>query len=622
LSNAFFDYFRYRPPHGEMMSWRNSLRAMAQIVEFTRLDDHGILLEYQLPQSSRRLDCMICGHDESNQARAVIVELKQWEACEASDGDNEVVTWVGGRKRDVLHPSVQVDRYRSYLEDTHTSFYETDGGVGLDACAYLHNYTFGTEDTLLSEKFADVRQRSPVFSADDVTQFSSFLKNRLARGKGLEVLSQVEESRFRPSKKLMNHVGNVIRGHSGYVLLDEQLIAYDRIFAAAKAGFHNKRKSTLIVRGGPGTGKSVIAINVMADLLLHEYNAHYATGSRAFTETLRKILGSRSVAQIKYFNSYGEAQNDEVDVLICDESHRIRDFSHNRFTPKEKRTGIHQIDEIIRCAKVSVFFIDDRQVVRPNEVGSTEYIREAARRAGSVLEELDLEAQFRCGGSEDYIRWVNNTLGIERSTTVMWEPAIQSYDFKILDGPVDVEKAIRQRAAEGNSARMTAGFCWKWSDPTADGTLVDDVVVGDYRRPWNAKPDASRLAPGIPKAMTWAYDEAGIEQVGCIYTAQGFEFDYVGGIVGSDVLYNRDEQCWKGQTSSSEDTVVKRAKAQFLELVQNTYRVLLTRGVKGCYVCFVDKDTERFFKSRVEAYSLRQSVIPSVAEGHGEYRVD
>lgn len=589
LSNAFFDYFRYRPPHGEMMSWRNSLRAMAQIVEFTRLDDHGILLEYQLPQSSRRLDCMICGHDKTKQPRAVIVELKQWETCEASDGDNEVVTWVGGRKRDVLHPSVQVDRYRSYLEDTHTSFHETGGGVGLDACAYLHNYSFGAEDTLLSEKFADSRRRSPVFSADDVTRFSGFLKDRLSGGNGLEVLTKVEESRFRPSKKLMDHVGTTIRGHSEYVLLDEQLIAYDRIFAAAKAGFHNKRKSTIIVRGGPGTGKSVIAINVMADLLLHEYNAHYATGSRAFTETLRKILGSRSVAQIKYFNSYGEAQNNEVDVLICDESHQIRDFSHNRFTPKEKRTGVNQIDEIIQCAKVSVFFIDDRQVVRPNEVGSTEYIREAAKRAGSILEELDLEAQFRCGGSEDYIRWVNNTLGIERSANVMWEPGLSSYDFRILNSPLDVEKAIRQRAAEGNTACMTAGFCWKWSDPTVDGALVEDVVVGDYRRPWNAKPDANRLASGIPKAMTWAYDAAGIEQVGCIYTAQGFEFDYVGVIFGPDMVYDLDEQRWKGQPSCSEDTVVKRAKAQFLGLVQNTYRVLLTRGVKGCYVCFVDK---------------------------------
>jgi uncharacterized protein len=129
---------------------------------------------------------------------------------------------------------------------------------------------------------------------------------------------------------------------------------------------------------------------------------------------------------------------------------------------------------------------------------------------------------------------------------------------------------------------------------------VEDVKIGEYRRPWNAKPDARRLAAGIPKATLWAYDPNGIDQIGCIYTAQGFEFDYVGVIVGNDLTRNMDEQKWEAHTENSFDVPVKRAQGKLVELIKNSYRVLFSRGMKGCYVYFIDKDTERFFKSRMD----------------------
>lgn len=616
LSRSFFDYYRYRAPQGEVMSWRNSLRAMANVLQYAELHDHGIILEYQLPQTSKRLDCLVCGKDDGNRGQAIIVELKQWEQCEASDGDNEVHTWVGGGKRDVLHPSVQVDRYREYLEDTHTAFNDDPERITLSSCVYLHNYVFQQDDVLLSNKFGRVLSSSPLFSGDDVPDLAQFLHSRMERGDGLEVLGKIEQSRFRPSKKLMDYIGHAIKGEPAYILLDEQLVAYDRIFAAARGGFHDKRKSVLIVRGGPGTGKSVIALNVMADLLMNGYNAHYATGSRAFTESLRKILGTRSAAQIKYFNSYTEASDNDIDVLLCDESHRIRETSSGRFTPKSKRSNISQVEELMRSSKVSVFFIDDRQVVRPNEVGSSDSIREVAVRLGARVEELELEAQFRCNGSAEYVNWLNNTLGIERNVNVMWNMGEQDFDFRIMESPEEVEQAILKRVQEGYSGRMMAGFCWPWSDPAADGTLVNDVVIGEYKRPWNANPEAKRLARGIPKAVNWARDPNGIHQIGCVYTAQGFEFDYVGVIIGLDMVYDFDAQSFKGRPGFSHDSVVKKAKDQFLEMVKNTYRVLLTRGLKGCYVYLMDKDTERFIKSRIEWASVR---YPEVQEAGVNY---
>jgi len=598
LQSAFFDYFGYKTSDAEVRSWQNSTRAVSLVFQEAKLLDHGVLLEYQLPMSSQRLDCMVCGHDSDNTPNAVVVELKQWDRSKPASGKNEVLTWVGGAEREVLHPSAQVGQYRRYLEDTHTTF-QGDDSVRLGACSYLHNYYHESGDPLLDEKFADILATSPLFSADGVVQLSEFLTTRLGAGSGMDILSKVEGGRYRPSKKLLEHVGDVIKGNPSYILLDEQLVVYDKVLACAAEGLTSRKTVALVIKGGPGTGKSVVAINLMADLANQGYNAQYATGSRAFTETLRRVVGSRGSAQFKYFNSYQTAERDIIDVLICDEAHRIREFSHSRFTPRAKRTNAPQIDELLHAGKVVVFLLDDDQVVRPQEIGSAEFIIDRAREKKCDIFEYELETQFRCQGSDAFVNWINNTLSIRRTANAIWT-GDEDFDFRILESPDAVEEAIREKAAAGHSARMTAGFCWPWSKSNPDGTLVADVVVGDYRKPWNARPEATRLADGIPKATLWAHDPNGIEQVGCVYTAQGFEFDYAGVIFGVDLTYNLDSQEWEGHKDASYDTVVKRSKEMFINLVKNTYRVLLTRGLKGCYVCFLDKDTERFVKSRME----------------------
>ena len=599
LRGAFFAHYRYNPPPSEVNAWRNSLRAVASVFQEAGLDDHGVMLEYQLPQTSRRLDVLVCGHDATGDDRAVIIELKQWERCQAALGDKLVTTFVGGAERDMLHPSAQVERYQLYLQDTHTAFYEGERPIGLDACAYLHNYFPCDEDVLFAEPFKPLVERCPVFTADDVGRLSRHLGDRLDGGEGLDVLRRIEESKYRPSKKLMDHVAATIREKPQWVLLDEQVVVFEKVLACAREGFHDRRKTVLVVKGGPGTGKSVIAINLMAALLREQYNAQYATGSRAFTETLRAVVGNRGVPQFSYFNGYADAEPNAVDVLICDESHRIRESSDNRYTPKAKRSARPQIDELLASSKMTVFLLDDHQVVRPGEIGSVGYIRQTAVDAGHRVLEYELEAQFRCAGSEGFVAWVENTLGIRRTANVLWDPE-DAFDFRIMSTPSEVEQAIRAKASEGVSARMTAGFCWKWSKPLDGGSLARDVVVGDYARPWNARPEARQLARGVPKASLWATEPGGIDQVGCVYTAQGFEFDYAGVIFGDDLAYDFERQEWAGHADRSHDTVVKRSKGRFTDLVKNTYRVLLTRGLKGCYVCFVDRDTERFVRSRVE----------------------
>jgi hypothetical protein len=598
LKDAFFNEFRYQPSVAEVNSWNNSLRAVSQVFQTACLLDHGVLLELQLPLTSKRLDCLVTGYDTQKAANAVIIELKQWNGCRGASGKNEVATFVGGNVRDVLHPAVQVAQYMMYLTDCHTAFHG-EGAISAHACSYLHNYSPIKNDPLFSPQFTEQITRFPVFTADHVSDMTAFLDERIHGGDSGAIAAMVAQSKYRPSKKLLDHINKLIKGKPEYVLLDEQLVVYDKVVEAAQMGVKGKKKVAIIVRGGPGTGKSVIAMNLLGDLSGMGFNAHYVTGSRAFTSTMREIVGARGAAQVRYFNSYMGADVNVIDVMIADEAHRIRETSNNRYTPKVKQSKLSQIQELLKASRTSVFFIDDNQIVRPGEIGSTHYIETEAKKLNCDVCDFELEAQFRCAGSEAFVSWINNTLGVQRTAHVIWNQA-DEFDFKIMPSPQALEEAIREKLTKKSTARLTAGFCWPWSNPKSDGTLVNDVIINEYARPWNAKSGSHSLAPGIPKESLWAYDAGGVNQVGCVYTAQGFEFDYVGVIFGPDLLYLPELANWKGDKAKSYDTVVKRSGERFTQMVKNTYRVLLTRGMKGCYVHFMDKNTENFFRSRME----------------------
>lgn len=600
LKTSFWDHFRYEPGDSEVNSWRNSLRAMANAIELASLDDHGIVVELQLPLSSKRLDCMITGHDTDERAQAVIVELKQWDKITQSDIPECVCVFMAGRVRDVLHPSSQVGGYEQYLRDTHTTF--SDGSVGLKACGFAHNMTYDEEGVIFSRPFHPLLDRYPLYTGDRMDDLATFLTDQLSEGDGLSVLQEVLKGRYRPHKRLLEHTAKVIKREPAYTLLDEQKVAVNHIVHEVSKRQARTDRSVFLVRGGPGTGKSVVAVNVLAELSAAGLVAEHATGSKAFTENLRKTVGQRASAQFKYFNTFAGADPTLLDAVVCDEAHRIRESSNNRYMKKENRSDIPQVEELMQVARVSIFFIDDHQVVRPGEVGSSDLIRDTAKRLGITVFEHELETQFRCGGSEAFVGWVENTLEVEPTPYVLWDFQ-EEFKFDIVDSPQELEMMIRNKAAEGYSARLTAGFCWPWSAPRPDGTLESDVVIGDWSMPWNAKADAGRLAAGIPKSNFWASDPAGVDQVGCVYTAQGFEYDFAGVIIGRDLVW-RPRQGWVGQPEFSHDSIVKRGGkkdvAAFTELVKNTYRVLLTRALQGCSVYFEDDQTRDFFISRVE----------------------
>ncbi len=596
LGDVFYDYYRFRASASEFNAWRNSLSALAYQLRYSGIKDHGVVLEMQLPLSSARLDAFVFGSSPKGEDAAVLLELKQWSEVAPSEIDDCVEAFVGGGVRRLLHPCVQARGYAEYLRDSNSAFHSDTAGIAISPCAWLHNMHPGAAGVLKSTEFTKLLADVPLFLNNDADVLKRFFEDTVGGGNGIPVMERALSGKHAPSRKLLENTAAMVKGEPRYKLIDDQVIAYNAVLAMVRRAQKDKReKAVVAVHGGPGTGKSVIALNLLGALSKMGVNVQHATGSKAFTGNLWRILGAKSKAQVRYFNNFGQAESNSVDVILADEAHRIRESSNTRFTPKAKHSDRPQIDELIDAAKVTVFFLDDFQTVRPGEIGSMKMIQEAAVRHEARYEFVDLRTQFRCGGSAQYIDWVDQLLEIRKTGETQLEAG--QYDFTIVDTPFELEADLAKRVAEGSSARMMAGFCWPWSNPTDEGNLVSDVQIGEFRRPWNARPEATRLAKGIPSATFWATDPNGFAQIGCIYTAQGFEFDYAGIIWANDLVI-RDGK-WVGQPSVSHDGPVKRGGARFVDIVKNSYRVLLTRGMKGCSVYIIDDETRAFVASRL-----------------------
>jgi uncharacterized protein len=595
LEAAFESYYYHAPRPQEVAAWTNSLQFVKNVIEYGSLRDDMVVVEYEMPYSNSRIDCLFFGKGPDGAQNAVIMELKQWSKVEPCDVENSVLTFTGGANRFEAHPSFQARGYYSYMKDYVEVF--ASNGINLSAVSYCHNYSRAA-DAMFGPKFQPIIRDFPLFAKEDISELAAYLRARLSSRQGLEVFNRFSSSRLGPTKKLLDHTSKMIKGQKVFNLIEDQLAAYYAILDRAKKASKLKNKCVIIVRGGPGTGKSVIALNVIAELLSKGQVVFHATGSAAFTSTLKKIVGSRAASMFKYFISFTKAEPNSVDVLVCDEAHRIRAKSMSRFTPKAERTDKPQVDELVEAAKVSVFFIDDYQVVRPYEQGSTDLIRATAKKFNAELFEFELKTQFRCSGSDGYLNWLDNALGVRETANRMLTEK-EKMEFRIFDTPQTLYEAIKKKnEVNPNSARMAAGFCWPWSNPNPDGSLVEDVVIGDFRMTWEAKNDM-KVAPGIPEARLWAYDPNGVNQMGSIYTIQGFEFDYVGVIFGDDLAWDTNTRTWVGKPENSADAAVKRDKANFARYAKNAYRVLLTRGMMGCYVYFVNKDTEKYFRSLI-----------------------
>lgn len=592
LESVFIEKLgRKLPPH-EISAYINSLPYMSRVVRRSGIaDDCGILIEYVIPLTSNRIDFLVAGEDEEGNKNFIIVELKQWQSAEATESAGIVRTVLNGGVRETTHPSYQALSYKLFLSDFNEKI--SDGHLQAYACACLHNYPEHSPEPLLEEQYSDVVDEAPIYFRDDQNLLEQFLSKYVRKGKGADILYQIENSRIKPTKKLIDHVSELFRGNQQFVLLDEQKVAYEKARSIAR---QTKTKSVVIVKGGPGTGKSVISVNLLGQLLKDGLNAIFVAPNSSFRDVMKKRLAREhsSVRVGNLFKGSGgfvETVPNTFDALIVDEAHRLKKRGAYMYQ------GLNQVEDIIRAARTSIFFIDDDQAIRPEDIGSVKEIKKFAEEYGADIYELELTAQFRCSGAEGYINWLNHVLQIKDTANFDgWDA--EAYDFRIFDNPNDLREAILKKHGEKQSARVLAGYAWEWTsigEGNANGEVADvDIPEYDFRMPWNSR----------KVGTTWAVDQDGVHQVGCIHTSQGLEFDYVGVIVGADLSYNSETNTYFTDYEKYKDKLGKRglkdSPAELNRLVRNIYKVLMSRGMKGCYVYFVDKETERYFKSMIK----------------------
>src|SRR3989344_4224926 len=444
ISNRYQEYYKRKANKSEVRSWVNSLNFVKNVLDYAPIGENKIIVEYELPYSEKRIDVLLFGRDEKGNDNIVVIELKQWSNENVEDSENEgnVKVDYGKARIEVAHPSLQVEGYCWHLKDFLTVFDEKPP-IFLSGCVYCHNYNKGEKEVLYLNKFKKDIEKYPVFSKQEMIDFGECLKSKLSSDPGLEIFGRFNHSILRPSKKLMEHTGKMINEQKIFNLIDEQITSYNTIMHQAKSLAKSKEKSIIIIKGGPGTGKSVIALEVMAELLRKKMNVVHATGSSAFTKTLRKILGIRSTPQFKFFNSFidkSKYKENEFDVLICDEAHRIRKTSESMYTPKHLRSGEPQIDELIRIGKLIIFFIDEHQVVRPTETGSINLIKKTAEKFNTKVYEMpELKTQFRCGGSGNYLEKVEKILRIYDEGEDIELDEETKMGFKIVSSPNELK---------------------------------------------------------------------------------------------------------------------------------------------------------------------------------------
>ena len=619
IEAVILDAYRSRTGHGvsrqEVRSWKESLLAMAKVLNDDAIPAScGVAIEYGIPQTSKRIDLLLSGRDDVGRDNLLIIELKQWESAKRTAMDAVVRTRFAQGESDTNHPSYQSWSYAELLRN----FNETvdRDNVPLQPCAYLHNCRDGGD--LLDPFYAHYVNLAPVFLAGDQERqkLRAFIARHVRTGDSGELIYRIEKGRIRPSRRLIDALKGMMAGNREFVLIDEQKIVYETALARsheAQSGI----KQVVIVDGGPGTGKSVVAVNLLASLISQGRNARYVSKNRAPRQVIEQSLaGSLRRSRISTLfggsGSFVDSPADEFDTLVVDEAHRL-----NEKSGLYGNKGDHQVSEIIHAARCTIFFIDEDQRVTWKDVGRRDDIAERAIRAGAQVTTLRLESQFRCNGSDGYLAWLDDVLGIRSTVNTMLAP--NEYDFRVLDTPQEVQRLIEARNAPQNRARMVAGYCWDWkSRKDADAM---DVVIPEYSfgMQWNLASDEG----------LWITAHDSVRQIGCIHTCQGLEVDYIGVIIGPDLVARNGQVQPQPEKRSKQDQSIKgfkkamksepaAARAKAGAIIRNTYRTLMTRGMKGCYVYCTDPRMAELLRGRISSMDSELQ-LRKVAEEAANY---
>ncbi|MBR3392664.1 MAG: DUF2075 domain-containing protein [Firmicutes bacterium] len=571
----------------EYRAWNYSLMYMRNVLDDDDIpEDISLAIEYQIPLTSKRVDFLLAGKDGIGTENVVVVELKQWQDSGKTSRPDVVTAFTGGANRAVCHPSYQAYSYAKIIENFNEEVYRND--IRLRPCAYLHNYLEVNRSHIDNVLYHEAVSLAPVFLQEDVDKLRTFIKTYIKEKDGNDLLMKIDHGKLKPAKALQDSLASMIRGNQEFILIDEQKVAYEtvrklveRAVKRAVDPVKGAEKSVVIVTGGPGTGKSVVAIQLLVGLIAKGYSANYVTKNAAprnvYFEKLKQEKYKLSYIKNLFKSSdfFWDKPTNLLDCIIVDEAHRL----------KRKSSIFHgenQIKELINAGRVTVFFIDEDQKITTKDIGSVEEIRKWAAFHGATIyegDDLNLVSQFRCNGSDGYLNFLDNLLGIRSTANLVFD---YDYEIRLFRSPTKMREALREKNSINNKSRMIAGYCYEWI--TQDNPVGDDydiILEDDFRAKWNFSNSLFAIAPDS------------FDQVGCIHTTQGLEFDYCGIIIGQDLRYENGkvitDQTKEAKSDYSSGIRACKDKALADRLIRNTYKTLMSRGQKGCYLYCEDK---------------------------------
>jgi len=583
----------------EKRSWQHSMMYMSEVLHDPDIPtDAGVAIEFSIPQSAKRVDFIISGLDDEHKHHAVIVELKQWSEVQPVENIEQLInvgtakmtqrvrTRFQGTLHTTVHPAYQAFSYKTLISDFNANV--QDVPIHLNPCAYLHNYEHtDAHDPLFLPHFKEFIDQAPVFCRGDAKKLQQFIKQFIKTGDRKQTLVYIEEGDIRPSKSLQDALASMLKGKREFMLIDEQEVVFQRILASAKLCNEDHRKRVFIVKGGPGTGKTVVAINLLVQLIRTRIYCAYVTKNSAprnvfEVKLVEGAMKKRDISNLfKSSGAFVDAQENVFGALLVDEAHRLN--KETRFGPVVR--GENQIKEIVKASYLSVFFIDEAQRVTAQDYGSIPAIKQWANHFHAEIYEDELSSQFRCNGSDGYLVWLDHVLQIRDTANTTFDGI--DYDFRVVDTPGELERLIRAKNEIDGKARLLAGYCWEW-ETKKDPQASVDVTIGDFSMPWNLSGD-----------RTFAISEGSIDQVGCIHTTQGLEFSHVGVIIGEDLKFEHGkvvtDYTKRAKSDKSLNGLIGPARkgrpealAEIDSVIRNTYRTLMTRGMRGCYVYCID----------------------------------
>lgn len=590
IDQAFFEHLGRHTSPNEVRSWENSMQFMYKVVNISELPDEvGIAIEYQIPLTAKRVDFIVSGLNANKKEQIIIIELKQWEEAEPTSKPGIVVTRFQQGKAEVAHPSYQAWSYAYMLSNYNLTIQERN--VEICPCAYLHNYV--PDGMINGQLYQDYVSKAPVFLKNDAARLQDFILRHVRYCSSEDIIWKIDNGKLRPSKQLADSLSSMLKGNDEFVMLDDQKVVYESaVYLAKKA--QEGTKQVLIVEGGPGTGKSVLAVNLLVNLTAEGIASQYVTKNGAPRSVYSvKLSGSYKKSYINNLfvgsGNFIETLPNTMGALIVDEAHRL-----NMKSGLFSNLGENQIKEIIKTARFSVFFIDDCQRIHMKDIGSVQYIKQCAEEMGAKVHLEHLSSQFRCNGSDGYLSWLDNALQIRETANIRLTE--EDYDFRIYDSPTDMFEAIKHKNEENNKSRVVAGYCWDWKSKQNRKDYDIEIPHFYFRKQWN-----------LDDNEPWLIGEHSIDQIGCIHTCQGLELDYVGVIIGLDLSYKNNQVVTDGFKRSSNDqslkgfkTMMKKNPSEALQkadaIIKNTYRTLMTRGMKGCYIYCCDPALAEHFR--------------------------